>query len=119
MGIGWTFDHFRTKCRQTATALVGFMRFGLSLIASLIALLPFEVSASEDAAKALRAAEARGLRGVSTARLMTMLTDPALEAAGTHEGLKFTRDWIDSQPVASGDAHWQCLSEALYFEARG
>jgi len=27
--------------------------------------------------------------------------------------------WIKAQPAASGGAQWQCLTEALYFEARG
>ena len=27
--------------------------------------------------------------------------------------------WLAAQPQASGDAEWRCLSEALYFEARG
>lgn len=27
-------------------------------------------------------------------------------------------EWIDKQPEASGGAEWECLSEALYFEAR-
>ncbi len=31
----------------------------------------------------------------------------------------YTRAWIDALPVATGDEEWQCLSEALYFEARG
>jgi spore germination cell wall hydrolase CwlJ-like protein len=31
----------------------------------------------------------------------------------------FSRAWLDAQPTASGDAQWACLSEALYFEARG
>lgn len=31
----------------------------------------------------------------------------------------FSRDWVDAQPEAKGDEQWQCLSEALYFEARG
>lgn len=75
--------------------------------------------AAEKTGDALRDAESRGLRGVSAARLKKMLHDPALEAAGTHEGVQYTRAWIDSQPTASGDNHWQCLSEALYFEARG
>lgn len=31
-----------------------------------------------------------------------------------------SRAWIDSQQVvASGDAQWECLTQALYFEARG
>ncbi|WP_114285222.1 cell wall hydrolase [Candidatus Halocynthiibacter alkanivorans] len=31
----------------------------------------------------------------------------------------YTRDWIDSQDVVEGDNDWQCLTQALYFEARG
>ncbi|MFN3578824.1 MAG: cell wall hydrolase [Tabrizicola sp.] len=30
-----------------------------------------------------------------------------------------TEDWLRAQPAPSGDAEWQCLTEALYFEARG
>lgn len=36
--------------------------------------------------------------------------------------LRYSRAWIDSLPAVSKqkrDAEWQCLSEALYFEARG
>ncbi len=29
-----------------------------------------------------------------------------------------TVDWLDSQPLTTGDADWKCLSEAIYFEAR-
>ncbi len=33
--------------------------------------------------------------------------------------VSFTREWIDTRPVAKGDEEWACLAEALYFEARG
>lgn len=34
--------------------------------------------------------------------------------------IQYSRKWIDTQPVAkTSDAEWQCLAEALYFEARG
>ena len=33
--------------------------------------------------------------------------------------ISYTREWLSSQPVASGGAQWECLREALYFEARG
>lgn len=34
--------------------------------------------------------------------------------------VQYSRKWIDKQPVVTkGDAEWQCLAEALYFEARG
>lgn len=38
-------------------------------------------------------------------------------ASALTEGL--TEDWLMAQPVPEGDAEWQCLTEAIYFEARG
>jgi len=33
--------------------------------------------------------------------------------------ISFSTKWLDAYPKASGGEDWQCLSEALYFEARG
>jgi spore germination cell wall hydrolase CwlJ-like protein len=42
----------------------------------------------------------------------------ALTAASDQtDGL--TDDWLMAQPAPTGDAEWQCLTEAIYFEARG
>jgi hypothetical protein len=38
-------------------------------------------------------------------------------ASALSEGL--TEDWLMAQPAPDGDAEWQCLTEAIYFEARG
>ena len=40
-----------------------------------------------------------------------------LPAIAMTEGL--TEEWLMAQPKPTGDAEWQCLTEALYFEARG
>ena len=40
-----------------------------------------------------------------------------LPANAMTDGL--TEDWLMAQPKPTGDAEWQCLTEALYFEARG
>ncbi|WP_299546123.1 cell wall hydrolase [uncultured Tateyamaria sp.] len=64
--------------------------------------------------EALRNAENRGLRNVQPARLAALLKEPEAGA-----DVSFSRSWLDAQPRAKGGAHWQCLSEALYFEARG
>ncbi len=40
-----------------------------------------------------------------------------LPAIAMTDGL--TLDWLMDQPKPEGDAQWQCLTEALYFEARG
>jgi spore germination cell wall hydrolase CwlJ-like protein len=39
------------------------------------------------------------------------------QAAAQTEGL--TEAWLMAQPAPQGDAEWRCLTEALYFEARG
>lgn len=44
------------------------------------------------------------------------------EAAATGQALvgrTLDASTIDSMPAASGDAEWQCLAEAIYFESRG
>ncbi len=33
--------------------------------------------------------------------------------------VSYSQTWLDAQPEAKGDEQWRCLSEALYFEARG
>lgn len=39
--------------------------------------------------------------------------------SGAVEDVQYSRGWLDAFPSAQGDAEWQCLTEALYFEARG
>lgn len=63
--------------------------------------------------EALRSGETRGLDAVTRDRLQSMITPP------NGGDLQLSRDWVDAQPKANGDAHWRCLAEALYFEARG
>ncbi|MEM8538918.1 MAG: cell wall hydrolase [Pseudomonadota bacterium] len=33
--------------------------------------------------------------------------------------VSYSKEWLDQQPAATGDENWNCLAEALYFEARG
>ena len=56
--------------------------------------------------------ERRGLTAMSQTRVASYLKAPAATSG-------YTRDWLDAQTPAKGDANWRCLSEALYFEARG
>ncbi len=42
---------------------------------------------------------------------------PAVPSAVTAARLDFAS--LDAMPAASGDAQWQCLAEAVYFESRG
>lgn len=33
--------------------------------------------------------------------------------------MSYSTTWLDAQPAAAGDANFECLAQALYFEARG
>ncbi len=48
---------------------------------------------------------------------MAAAAQPVGPAEGLTEGL--TDDWLMAQPTPEGNTEWQCLTEALYFEARG
>jgi spore germination cell wall hydrolase CwlJ-like protein len=58
---------------------------------------------------------------VSYAPDLTRLPAPDLNgplpAIAMTDGL--TEEWLMAQPKPTGDEQWQCLTEALYFEARG
>lgn len=95
------------------------MRFFLKTAAFVAAVISFVAIASAetpaaDPNNALRKAELRGLSAVPAARFAGLLSAPE-----TAKPVSFSRSWLDTQPVASGGAAWRCLSEALYFEARG
>ena len=78
-------------------------------------LLPFAAFANEDQARALLRTETKGLSSVPKDHLQNMIVTPVVSGSG----VQFSRAWLDAQPKAKGDAQWKCLSEALYFEARG
>jgi spore germination cell wall hydrolase CwlJ-like protein len=50
-------------------------------------------------------------------RLPAPELDGPLPAAAMTEGI--TEEWLLSRPEPTGDAEWACLTEAVYFEARG
>jgi spore germination cell wall hydrolase CwlJ-like protein len=50
---------------------------------------------------------------------MARLTAPPEQKAGKADASFLSQRYLDSIPAASGGKEWSCLSEALYFEARG
>jgi spore germination cell wall hydrolase CwlJ-like protein len=67
-------------------------------------------------------AEHRSLDSVAPARLEALTAEPRLSsrtATAVASGALYSEDTIATLPEASGDAQWRCLTEALYFEARG
>jgi len=65
--------------------------------------------------------ERQALSVVPDSRLSTLTSLPPAQERGveTQTGLIYDRDYLAKQPVAVGGPQWQCLTEALYFEARG
>ncbi len=85
-------------------------------LAMIVAALPVHAELKETNMEKVIRQETRGLNAAASAHLQRLVT-PAPE--GRVKSLQYDRSWIDSQSFATGGNEWQCLSEALYFEARG
>uniref|UniRef100_UPI0040483E99 cell wall hydrolase n=1 Tax=Yoonia sp. TaxID=2212373 RepID=UPI0040483E99 len=71
---------------------------------------------------ALLGQERQSLSVVPDARMSALTTLPTPQNNTVQlddTTLSYDREFIAAQPTATGDAQWRCLSEALYFEARG
>ena len=86
-----------------------------ALLLGALTVVPITAQASSEKAQDLARIETQGLKSAGNKRLKELLTEPETPAGA----VKFSRNWIDSQPKATGGAQWRCLAEALYFEARG
>ncbi|WP_245820540.1 cell wall hydrolase [Flavimaricola marinus] len=71
---------------------------------------------------ALLGQERQALNIVPSARMAALTSPPpaALRNVPTAPGtIQYDDQFLASLPVAGGGAEWECLAEALYFEARG
>lgn len=70
---------------------------------------------------ALLSQERAALGRLNAARLerLSALPETRRFEKTTPTPVQFSREWLDSLPKAKGRNSWTCLSEALYFEARG
>jgi len=115
------------------------LAFSLCLAASCLAVLPASAdvtvsgsgaarpSPSTDIA-ALLGAEHRVMQRMPQARLASLAAGPKSESRARRTKARTAPDqpvmrhdaaWLGAQPAPSGGADWQCLTKALYFEARG
>ena len=92
-----------------------------SIAAAVSMLVALPVAAEANSAQAVKLAriEAQGLAAAGDARLKSMISKATLQIGASGQDVQFTRKWVDAQPRATGSEQWRCLSEALYFEARG
>ena len=65
--------------------------------------------------------EREALSVVPDSRLSLLTSLPPADERGvdTESSVIYDRTFLSSLPVASGGGEWECLAEALYFEARG
>lgn len=71
--------------------------------------------------EAILGQERQALSVVPDSRLSMLTSLPPAQERGveTQTGLVYDRDYLAELPAADGGSEWQCLAEALYFEARG
>ncbi|MDK3017951.1 cell wall hydrolase [Pseudodonghicola flavimaris] len=82
-------------------------------------LLPCTVSA-DTGLKNLFKREQSALGAMPDQHLKSLLTAAhPKRSKGKTPDFSFSKAWLDAQPEAEGGDNWRCLSEALYFEARG
>lgn len=60
------------------------------------------------------------INAVSPGNVDRLQNGPSIDLGKTSlPTFSFTKSYLDQLPVAKGNAQWACLTEALYFEARG
>ncbi|MBU2962981.1 cell wall hydrolase [Citreicella sp. C3M06] len=85
-------------------------------LAAFAAAQPAAAEVKQDNLRHLVNLEQKGLSSAKPSHLRSLL---ALDASGAITPISYNREWLSSQPVAKGGSQWECLAEALYFEARG
>jgi spore germination cell wall hydrolase CwlJ-like protein len=86
--------------------------FALLLAGAMLA-SPVLAEGANSAAHALLKQEQSGLTAAGQSHLTSLVTPVSRKSA------IYNAKWLNAQETASGGPQWQCLAEALYFEARG
>lgn len=92
-----------------------FQNSCFAIVMASIATMPVVANANSEKATRLAKIEAAGLASAGNKRLASLVQASASSAGS----VVFSNSWLEAQPKASGSEEWRCLSEALYFEARG
>ncbi|APZ51624.1 cell wall hydrolase [Salipiger abyssi] len=85
-------------------------------LAALAVAVPAFAEVKQDNIRRLVKLEKRGLQSTTKTHLDGLITPVSTGAA---RGFAYDAGWLARQPAANGGTQWQCLAEALYFEARG
>ncbi|WP_428925934.1 cell wall hydrolase [Marinibacterium sp. SX1] len=97
----------------------------MCVLACILGLSPAVSVAADAELKALMKQERTRLMALPTGHVEGLVSNTTPGKARNRNTLpkapkiEFSRSWVDALPEASGGKDWACLSEALYFEARG
>ena len=107
-------------------------RSGKSLAAALVAAIAFAPAALADVTRSdknqdnfVLPTEMNAVLGNEKSRLSALSSDQlgkiasGKKAEEVSEEIEYELAWLMAQPKAEGGKEWQCLTQALYFEARG
>ena len=83
------------------------------ILAAAVLATPTFAERSKDAAEALLKQEQSGLAAAGEGHLTALVTPVSRKTA------IYNTSWLNTQGKPTGGAQWECLAEALYFEARG
>lgn len=86
--------------------------FALFMAVTVLA-TPTLAERTKDAAQELLNQEKSVLASAGQSHLTSLVTPVS------RQGAIYNASWLNSQDAPSGGAQWECLAEALYFEARG
>ncbi|OSQ51193.1 hydrolase [Marivita geojedonensis] len=83
------------------------------ILAAAVLASPALADRSKAAAQALLEQEQTGLTAAGQSHLTSLVTPVSRNSA------IYNTSWLNAQDKPTGGAQWECLAEALYFEARG
>jgi len=83
------------------------------ILAAGVLATPSFAERSKDAAEAILKQEKVELASAGASHLTSLVTPVSRHSA------IYNASWLNAQDKANGGAQWECLAEALYFEARG
>lgn len=95
------------------------------LLACVIGVSPVATIASDADLKATIEMEHNQLKALPTGHVVGLVSPETTSRTKAKDPLanvtkvEYSRGWVDALPKADGGSEWSCLSEALYFEARG
>ena len=91
----------------------------LSVVLAAVLAIVLPLSAGAENSRGGMNPEAKPGKDISWQYVSALLSGIQSKGNAKPVEVSFSQSWLDSQPTAKGDENWRCLSEALYFEARG